>query len=854
VNTKDTSWFARLVRYTPLPLQSMFVGLVCGLIVWQVLDFMQDRALEEILGPQFAIQLKQRAGDNLVRLDGYMQRHKLIVSSLASSHKLVRHLGKVNWNIEGPVQAMLYQNQDPPWLLERRYWPKALGRGFLMLIDQTGYTQEIYPVNGQPFPEALLALDVAFQKKTRRRAYLANLEGKPYLLVSHSVSDLSEKNEGVLMLAVPVDERTLIDSQGGLSMQEHPLRDTVIALLDTSKRVLTSSAPETIIVGSTTQDNRESYNLSGRFPFEFGGEGEPVELAVLFSQEKFAAMSDGVLMLDQQQRFAASVIFVIAFTSVLSLISVRTNRLLKSIETFSREALGIEKSPDRGNQIVLIEDRMQQLIQAVLSAKEETNKLHEIELRESNALKSAIFKAALDCIITIDLKGEICEFNPAAEAVFGYEAQAVLGQDAVALIIPQESRAEFNQRLMDSTSSLQGRRTEIVAMHSNGNKFLVELSISVIELEGQTLFTVYLHDITERKKAEAEIQSLAKFPAESPSPIVRVNHHGVIIYVNDASEPLMRYWACSIGQTLPLFWKRCILEALEQRQVKETEVECGGSIFSLLVSPVSGLGYVNLYGRDITAVREAEDISRQHQAELVHVCRLSTMGEMATGLAHELNQPLAAIVNYASGARHRLASGVGDPAQVLDAMEQVSRQAERAGEIIRRLRGMVGKREMPQDRMGINEVISDALSFLEFEVNKAEVSMQTQYDPRYLPVVVDAVQIEQVLLNLIRNATEAMRDDNSPQKELIIGTTVNAQHEVEVSIQDTGPGISQEVVDHLFDPFFTTKNDGMGMGLSISQTIINNHEGRLWAIRNPVRGTTFYFTLPIMKEVRDNEG
>ena len=854
MDIEKTSRFSKLIRYTPLPLQSMFVGLVCGLIVWVVLDFVQSRALKEILGPQFAAQLEQRAGENLLRLDGYLQRYKLVVQLLALNENLIRSLGKSNWNIEGPILAKVYEKESPPWLLDKAHWPALLKRGFLVLVDEKGYTQEVFPIDGKPFPQSLNALNLSLQLKARDRPFIIEIDKQPYFLTAHSVSDVSEKNHGGLMLITPIDADTLIDSQQGFYLREYPLRDTVIALLGSGQRVLTSSAIDIMSAGSGINEIRNSYNLSGRFPFEYGSEGDPVEFAVLFSQQKFDEMSEGVLMLERQQRIAASLIFVAVFTAVISLISIRTNRLLKRIENFSREALDIKNPNDvRGNQLVLIEDRVSQLIRAVMSSREQLNKRHAIELRESNALKAAVLSAALDCIITINRVGEILEFNPASEKMFGFTYDEATGKDMVKMIIPSEYRAGMRQHLVDGAESLEGRRAELVAMRRNGESFPVEFTVSPIQLEGEILFTVYLHDITERKKAEEEIHSLAKFPGESPSAVMRVNHHGVIIYVNDASKPLLDYWACSIGQTLPIFWKQYIVEALEKHIVKETELICDGQIISLQISPVKDLGYVNIYGRDVTEVRKAEEISRQHQAELVHVCRLSTMGEMATGLAHELNQPLAAIVNYASGARHRLIEGIGDPAQVLGAMDQVSRQAERAGEIIRRMRGMVGKRESLQDQIDANALIQDALSFVTFEVAKAEVMMQTELADAYMPIVVDSVQIEQVLHNLIRNASEAMRDAGSKVRELLIRTEINGDNEVVVSIKDTGPGISQEVMDHLFDPFFTTKDDGMGMGLSISQTIINNHEGKLWATHNADQGTTFYFTLPLAKGVRRYE-
>jgi hypothetical protein len=163
--------------------------------------------------------------------------------------------------------------------------------------------------------------------------------------------------------------------------------------------------------------------------------------------------------------------------------------------------------------------------------------------------------------------------------------------------------------------------------------------------------------------------------------------------------------------------------ALERGKNREREDDQGSQIYSLLFVPIQDLGYVNIYARDITAVRRAEQESRQHQSELVHVCRLSTMGEVATGMAHELNQPLAAIVNYAKGASRRLQGGIGDSEPLVDAMRQISSQAQRAGEIIRRLRALVGKQPPIRSVVDLNYLVREVCGFVEFETGKLDLQV-----------------------------------------------------------------------------------------------------------------------------------
>jgi C4-dicarboxylate-specific signal transduction histidine kinase len=227
------------------------------------------------------------------------------------------------------------------------------------------------------------------------------------------------------------------------------------------------------------------------------------------------------------------------------------------------------------------------------------------------------------------------------------------------------------------------------------------------------------------------------------------------------------------------------------------------------------------------------------------------MGEMATGLAHELNQPLAAIVNYTRGCILRIENKLAEPEALKDAMEQVYRQAERAGEIIKRLRGMVGKREPNRDAIDVNKVVQESVVFSEFEARKSEVSISLNLSHEELFVSIDIVQVEQVLLNLIRNGMDAINDVNASIRDIIISTQRLKNNEVQISVADTGIGISDKVLEQLFDPFFSTKPTGMGMGLAISKTIIVNHGGHLWATKNKKMGTTFHVTLPITNEASD---
>jgi PAS domain S-box-containing protein len=245
---------------------------------------------------------------------------------------------------------------------------------------------------------------------------------------------------------------------------------------------------------------------------------------------------------------------------------------------------------------------------------------------------------------------------------------------------------------------------------------------------------------------------------------------------------------------------------------------------------------------DITERKRAEELVGQ-LGDLAHVTRLSLMGEMATGLAHELNQPLAAISNYARGCIRRIRSGTGTPETLLEPLNEIAGQASRAGDIIHWIRNFVRRREPECDSVSLPEILTAAHRVIEPELRTHRIKYRLVADKPLPPVRVDRIQIEQVVLNLLRNGIEAM-SAVTDRRELTLTALAHSLAHVEVAIADTGCGLKPEVVEKLFDPFFTTKPQGLGMGLAISRSIVEAHGGRLWYRDNPPRGVQFHFTLP----------
>ncbi|WP_454621996.1 PAS domain-containing sensor histidine kinase [Bradyrhizobium cenepequi] len=245
--------------------------------------------------------------------------------------------------------------------------------------------------------------------------------------------------------------------------------------------------------------------------------------------------------------------------------------------------------------------------------------------------------------------------------------------------------------------------------------------------------------------------------------------------------------------------------------------------------------------RDLTERQEHEHRLHELQAELLHISRLSTMGEMASTIAHELNQPLAAIANYLQGSIRLLQGGAENVPVIQEALSKAAEQAVRAGEVIQRLRDFTVRGETERRIESISKLVEEASALALVAAREKSVRVQFHLDPSVDQVLVDRVQIQQVLLNIMRNALEAM--ENSHRRDLNVATLPDGNGMLAVQITDTGSGISPEIAAKLFQPFTTTKRQGMGIGLSISRAIVESHGGQIAAEPNPDGGTVFRFTL-----------
>jgi two-component system, LuxR family, sensor kinase FixL len=260
------------------------------------------------------------------------------------------------------------------------------------------------------------------------------------------------------------------------------------------------------------------------------------------------------------------------------------------------------------------------------------------------------------------------------------------------------------------------------------------------------------------------------------------------------------------------------------------------------------LGYIGS-AFDVTDIKRAEAETALRRNELAHLSRVAMLGELSGSLAHELNQPLAAILSNAQAAQRILARGAGNLDEIREILKDIVEDDKRAGEVIKRLRALFRKEELRYRPLEINDVVLDVLRLMRSDLSNRDVTVSTELAAGLPRVEGDPIQLQQVLLNLVMNGCDAM--DGAPGERRLTLRTAAADGEVEVSVADRGPGIPPADLQRIFDPFVSTKSDGMGLGLAVCRTIVDAHAGRLWAANNGDRGASFHFTLPAKRENTD---
>jgi hypothetical protein len=490
-------------------------------------------------------------------------------------------------------------------------------------------------------------------------------------------------------------------------------------------------------------------------------------------------------------------------------------------------------------------------------------------LRAESNFRKAMEESMPTGMRAIDMHGRITYVNAAFCKMVGQRQEELIGAVAPFPYWSPEDRVEQERTLQRSLSGdAPHGGIESRFRRKNGEQFDVRIyEAPLVDASGrQAGWMASIHDITEQRRASAELEAshqrfMTVLDGLDAAIYVADLEADQILFANKAFKSIYGYdtlgrncWqvtsVCHPDPARFMAEARKLAPHQTPLELHDAELQNGlnGHWYQLrerAIQWVDGRVVRMEIATDITDRMNMEELNNQQLERLQQTSRLITMGEMASSLAHELNQPLAAIANYNMGCVNRLQANDYRPEELLAAMQKANAQAERAGKIIRRVRDFVKKSEPNRSAVQIAEVIEEIIGFAEIEARKAGVRINVSVPPDLRAAYADKIMIEQVVLNLVKNGIEAMRDTSRSERELAISARANGKDFIEVKISDRGHGVLIEETEKLFAPFYTTKPEGMGMGLNICRSIIEFHNGRLWAVANSGGGSVFSFTLPV---------
>jgi PAS domain S-box-containing protein len=559
----------------------------------------------------------------------------------------------------------------------------------------------------------------------------------------------------------------------------------------------------------------------------------------------------------------------------------QTERLILSVAA-NQASIGLQEARLRGEQQRIaneLDRRVAQRTMELAAANDELlreiadRKGVEESLRSSEEKHRVIIEAANDAVVGMDERGNILFANPATKRIFGHDPAEMIGEP-LTLLMPAMMRSlhenGFNRYLATGKRHLNWQGVEVTAQRKDGQAFPVEVSFGEMTSGGHKVFTGFIRDISEKKKAEEALRAserdLSLIIETIPGLVWCASPDGELNYLNrrileytgsspdawaqsgwtsflhpDDAESSAQSWSRSVATEEPYDtqcrlrrangayrWFRALGQAARDSQGRVTRW------YGLLI--------------DIDDQKNVEEALRSNEMRLSRATRTATVGEFAGSIAHEINQPLAAVVTNGHACLRWLTNQPPDLDKAYEAAQRIVRDGKDAGEIVRRIRALFKHVSLETINLNLNEVIAEVFHLLGGEATRRSVAVQLELADDLPSVLGDRVQLQQLIFNLFLNGIEAMDSVLDRPKRLFIRSRRQSEETVLVEIQDCGVGMDDP--EKAFEAFFTTKESGMGMGLAVCRSIIEAHHGRLWAESGTGEGATFLFTLPAQASVQ----
>jgi len=497
---------------------------------------------------------------------------------------------------------------------------------------------------------------------------------------------------------------------------------------------------------------------------------------------------------------------------------------------------------------------------------------HAIEaLRHSEAQWREVFEHNPVMYFMVDAAGTVLSVNTFGAAQLGYAVSELLGQSVLKVFPPEEQHVAQSNVAICLKNIGETHSWEICKVRKDGSSLWVrENAKAVRRLDNRLIVLIACEDITERKEAENALRQSEMYLAEAQR-LSRTGSFGWRVASGEIiwSEETFRMFGFDKTPSIKhaaVFQRvhpddRARVEQTIDRASRDGKDFAHGyrllmpdgavkHVHATAHAVTDAAGEIEFVGAvtDITSRKRAEAELHEAQANLAHVTRVTALGEMAASIAHEVNQPLAAVVTNATACLRWLDREPANLKEARSTVQSIVADGNRAGEVIQRVRALVNKTANQKAPLHINDVVNEVISLVQHELFSHRVALRLELAPALSPVLADRIQLQQVILNLVINGIEAMQPVKDRPRELLIRTQQDETNQVLVTVSDCGVGVAAENADRLFDAFFSTKSGGMGMGLSICRSIVNAHGGRLSASANAGPGATFQFTLPLHQE------
>lgn len=494
----------------------------------------------------------------------------------------------------------------------------------------------------------------------------------------------------------------------------------------------------------------------------------------------------------------------------------------------------------------------------------------EAELRELASGLEAKLRRLVEAnvvgIVMFTLDGAIIDANDAFLEIVQYDrTDLAAGQMRWTDLTPGDRQDSDGRAIAEMKATGIFQPFEKEYLRKDGSRVPVMLGGALFE-GSSSEGVAFILDLSELKRTEKALQRSEAFLAEAQR-LGEIGSYSWRVKTDEItwSDQLYRIYDIEIGTpvTLDLIRTRVHPEDTTLYEKMVEEVPGGGNDFEWeyrLLMPDHSIKYLHAIAhaspdregqleyiaaiQDITARHLSDEARDRASSNLERVTRAMSLGTLAASIAHELNQPLAGIVTNAGTCRRMLAGMPPNIDGALETLRRTIRDADRASEVIKRLRALFSRKESTVEPVDLNEAAREVIMLSSGELQRNDVVVRTDLSANLPPVAADRIQMQQVILNLLRNASDAMRAVNDRPRDLVITTNQDARDRVQFSVKDVGVGFEQQTADKLFEGFYTTKNDGMGIGLSVSKSIIESHHGRIWAVKNDGPGSTFSFSIP----------